>query len=1072
MKRLLSFGYRRPRAALSLWLAACAALALFGAGAGGRVQQADLNVRGSESGRALQLSSSHFGNDSSLPILLSGPSRDVRHQGRALAARLEREHGVTVLSPWSAGARAASLRPAANQLVLVASVSGSKQYVADEAQRIDRLARASVSGPVVARVTGVALVAHDLADANHRAVRRAETIALPILLLVLLLVFRSALAAAIPVAFGAATIFAGNGLVDLIAKALPIDSFATALASMMGLALAVDYSLLMVARFREERAKSGHEEAVVAASHSAGHVVAAAGAAIAAAMLLAAAVSPARPVLSATLGVAAVALLSVAGASLAIPAMLMLAGDRIQPRSLGRASAGGRGVWDIVGPLAMRRPALALVLPAIALGALAIPALSLHTGTPDVRELPASASARKDYEAMNKVIAPGWGAGFEIVANAHRGAMTTPSRLKAMAKLQSALAKDEDVAAVFGPGSIERSARELRQAGHRLLDERNSAPAQKRGLTRLDSSVSNASSGVTSLDSALGKAAHMASTVSAGSAAAAGGVDKLRAGVSQLGSGAHSLQGKLQSAGAGQRALADGAKNAHSTASGVAHELVSLADAIAKIPDASKSAAQSIRGQGANLDGAVSTLRSRNQDIDNNLKNAQAALASGKATVATLAAAAAISKARAALAANDIAGSLTTTSQQLSKYADTTQQLGSAADIGGIQKIAHQAGALASGLGLLDGKIRELGGIVSKLGGGAGSLVAAVNRVSGGTQALGAGIAQLRRGSTGLAGGVETGRARTAALAAGLHGAQTAVHGMRGSAAGADTAAGEKPDPKVLDSGYFVLATLDGQGADSGVDVATGGQAARILVVPRGDASDPRTAALYRRLQVAARDFGAANGAAVAVGGPAAQLVDYQHAVSSRFSRIILLLVLATALLLGILLRSVLVPLIGVVLNLLCVGATLGILSLLFVGSHPVMGGSGHLDATTITVIFAVMFALSTDYQVFIVSRIREEFLRSGDAYEAIDSGMRSTARVVTGAAFSTVAVFASFASTDVASLRAFGVGLAVSVVIDATVIRLILLPAALRLAGNRAWLRTPNAHPIEAPSVGVTVPA
>jgi RND superfamily putative drug exporter len=179
------------------------------------------------------------------------------------------------------------------------------------------------------------------------------------------------------------------------------------------------------------------------------------------------------------------------------------------------------------------------------------------------------------------------------------------------------------------------------------------------------------------------------------------------------------------------------------------------------------------------------------------------------------------------------------------------------------------------------------------------------------------------------------------------------------------------------------------------------------------------------------------------VGGPAAALDDYGRATSARLLPIVLALALVTALLLAFVLRSIGVALIGVALNLLGVGATLGILDRVF---------AGPLDATALTAVFAVMFALATDYQVFVVTRVREELLRGASASEAVAAGVARTARVVTGAALSMVAVFLAFGTADVAGLRQFGIGLAIAVAIDATVIRLVLLPAALRLAGERAW--------------------
>ena len=149
-------------------------------------------------------------------------------------------------------------------------------------------------------------------------------------------------------------------------------------------------------------------------------------------------------------------------------------------------------------------------------------------------------------------------------------------------------------------------------------------------------------------------------------------------------------------------------------------------------------------------------------------------------------------------------------------------------------------------------------------------------------------------------------------------------------------------------------------------------------------------------------------------------------------------------------------PIIGVALNLLAVGATLGLLALLFQGESPLLGGPGEIDAIAITAIFGVVFALSIDYQVFIVSRVREEWMRCGDEVRAVQVGLARTARVVTGAALSMLGVFLAFGMADVASLRQFGVGLAIAIIIDATLVRLVLLPAALHLAGRGAWW-TPN---------------
>jgi len=145
-------------------------------------------------------------------------------------------------------------------------------------------------------------------------------------------------------------------------------------------------------------------------------------------------------------------------------------------------------------------------------------------------------------------------------------------------------------------------------------------------------------------------------------------------------------------------------------------------------------------------------------------------------------------------------------------------------------------------------------------------------------------------------------------------------------------------------------------------------------------------------------------------------------------------------------------PAIAVCLNMLTVAAAFGILTLLFVGHNPPLGGVGKLDVVTVTGIFVVTFALSIDYQVFLLTRMREEYVRTQSHSAAIDFGISKTARVVTGAAATMVAIFAAFALSSFSMIQQLGIGLGAAVLIDATIVRLGLLPAIMKLAGDRTW--------------------
>ena len=236
------------------------------------------------------------------------------------------------------------------------------------------------------------------------------------------------------------------------------------------------------------------------------------------------------------------------------------------------------------------------------------------------------------------------------------------------------------------------------------------------------------------------------------------------------------------------------------------------------------------------------------------------------------------------------------------------------------------------------------------------------------------------------------------------------------------------------------------------VDSAAGGDKARIVVLPDVPTNDPRQDQVVDQIRVLARDFERDTGIAAPVGGTAPELTDFARVNSERVPLLILAICLVTYLALVPILRSVVLPAIAVALNMLTVAASFGLLTLLFVGDNPPMGGAGELDVVTVTGIFVITFALSIDYQVFLLTRMREEYVRTQSHEAAVEFGISKTARVVTGAAAIMVAVFMAFALSSFSLIQQLGIGLATAVLIDATVVRLGLLPSIMKLAGDRAW--------------------
>ncbi len=200
----------------------------------------------------------------------------------------------------------------------------------------------------------------------------------------------------------------------------------------------------------------------------------------------------------------------------------------------------------------------------------------------------------------------------------------------------------------------------------------------------------------------------------------------------------------------------------------------------------------------------------------------------------------------------------------------------------------------------------------------------------------------------------------------------------------------------------------------------------------------------------------------VLVGGQTAIVKDFFD-VSNFYTPIIILLVLGLSfMLLTVVFRSVVVPAKAIVMNLLSVGAAFGLITLIFQKGGPAWAGSiadalGFIRVDAIEswlplFLFSILFGLSMDYQVFLLTRIREEYDKTKDNAEAVAFGLRTTGGIITGAAVIMVAVFASFASGRIAGLEQMGFGLAIAVFLDATVVRSILVPSAMKLLGDRNW--------------------
>ena len=689
--RALTVAARHPRITLIVWGLPVLMLIGLGIGAQGRLGAPDLVAPGSSSAHARAIGEQRFGRSTVVPVLLTGAPAAVRASGGALAAGA-RAQRIAARPPAPAAG-------GAELVVLAVPDDGSARRPeagTHAVETVRRLVAARVPSHVAARISGEAVVNEQLKSSSEDAAKRGELVAAPILIVVLLVVLGAPLPALLCGLLGGLSVLAGMGVLRVLSGFTDLTVFAATLTSMMGLALGVDYALLVITRYREERARGmSPQDAGAAAAATAGRTLLFAAAALTAAMLTAIAISTGNLLVSPAVGVLAAAAVALASAIVALPAVLVLADPwlergRVRQRAAG-AGVGGGGVARAA-RAALRRPLLAALIVVVPLVALAIPGTTVKTGPGDVRQLPASTTARHDVEAVARAVGPGWTAPFQLILHADRP--LSARSLTAFAAWQAVVRHDPDVVAVLAP--VERA-----------------------------------------------------------------------------------------------------------------------------------------------------------------------------------------------------------------------------------------------------------------------------------------------------------------------------------------------PD----------------------------GRALRVTVIPRTAPNTPATEALDARLARHARAFPPDGGTRIAVGGVAAELAGWDRATADQLPVVVLGLALVTFLVLLVVLRAPLLALVSVALNLLTVAVAFGAIVLLYQGDSPPLGGAGYLEVIAMVSMFTVMFGLSIDYQVFLLDRMREGLAETGRPADAITWGLDRTARVITGAAAIMVGVFLAFGTTAVATVQQFGIGLAVAIAVDATVIRLVLLPIAMRLGGRFTWWPGERAH-------------
>jgi RND superfamily putative drug exporter len=1035
-----------------------AVLGAIGTGVDGRLSPTSLDIPGTPSSRANGVLREHFGQSAPFAILLRGPAPAIDRQGPELVRALRAsDPAVTTLSPWDRGS-VGRLRPSPRRALIVIDFHvGLADSVNNSVDELNRVLDEQVHPPVRATQTGYATLSRAIQDESIAAAERSELIALPILLLVLLLVFRSPIAAAIPLAFGAITVASSRGLLYLFTSWFDIDAFALTVCTMMGLALGVDYALLMVSRFREELGNgTSPAEAAAITRRTAGRTTAFAGSTLLLSMLVAFFIVPGSLLASLAATVALVVVLSVLVATVAGPALLTLLGSNLDRWRIGPAPSGRSRLMNIV-TAALRRPTAA----AIAIGAvvllLAGPAVALKTGPPSPDQLDRDNAARADSELVARSVGPGFESPFVVVAATENGPITDPDRLEALSRWQRKIAKLPGVQAVIGPARVSAAVSPLRQQGKTLLSSDGGGPLANVG--RLGRSLARATAGVGQIRGGILEASYGAGLLAEGSGRAEDGAELLARGLGRATGGTRRLIKAMGTFSDATNRLAR-----------VQQRLV-LGSVVLKtgihelIPNLRRNALSRSRRLQLSLNekahGTLPRLQGPAQVADEQLKTALReldAMTVGKGDPNYTATLEAVRQASAA--ASGEPAELTVLQAGLIEDVGESQQVTSwlVTGVHELKRLSSLAGRLSDAAQRLEAADRRLAKEAERLEDGVAPVGDGLSRLAGGATVLAAGIARLTGGTEALSQSLGEGYSRSYPLQAGLRRASVRIVST-GSSLERRADRLRRRTPGLFDSGYFVLSALDGAApplrdrASEGIDLNHSGQAATLLVFSRYALNSPGSIAFNEHLNEDAAQLGREAGVTTGVGGGPATLNDYSRVTRERIPIVVAAITLATFLVLIFILRSLPLAAIAVGLNLATVGVAFGILTILteVPDSWP-LGGHSYVDSVGATMIFGIVFGLSIDYAVFLLVRMREHYDREGDNPGAIMFGLEKTARVITGAAAIMMAVFVVFAGASIATVSQLGVGLTVAVLLDATVVRIVMLPALMLLLGDRVW--------------------
>ncbi len=1065
---------RHPRRSLAVAAIFIVVLVVFGFSLEERLTPSSLDISGTKVHNANGMLRQYFGDTAPFAILLQGKPSAIDRQGPALIRNLRRDPKATTLSPWDIGT-VGQLRPSPNRALIVVDFHDDlDSAVNDRVPLVNRALEESIHSPVHATQSGFATLLRSVQDESISGGERAELIALPVLLLVLLLVFRSPVAAAVPLGFGAIAVFSSRGMLAILTHWFDVSALALTVCSMMGLALGVDYALLMVSRFREEIAAGADPvDAAWTTRRTAGRTTVFAGSTLVLSMLVAFLIVPGVLLASLAGTLAMVVVLTVTVATLLGPPTLVLLGPNIDRWRIGRKPNGERSRLMVIVSAALRRPAPVAALIGGVVLVLAAPAIALKTGPFSVAQLPHDDPARQDAERIQHAFGGGYEAPFTIVVAAKEGTITEPQRLAALSRWQRRIAATPGVQSVVGPEQVAKAVEPLRKTFAGVLSS-NEKVGPLANVARLGRNLGRVATAVATVRSGLSQATAGAGLLAEGSGSAEAGAIAIATGLGKAAAGSQEAVTGLDKFAKGTKRLSKAESQAALGGFQLKLTLPSIASGLRN--NALKRSHRLQKSLFGDANGKVPQLQAAAQAGVDQLATALKQLegmTSGKSDPNYGPALEAVRGATAA-----IGGTNPATGQPYApEYSGLPSELGAlqarlladaeeaqevsrwiSSETAHIETAANGAKRLSEGLYKISGGGKEVAKQAARIDRETKRLAGGLDRLGGGASELAGGLTRLTGGTTELERSLAAGYRQSYPLQSGTR--RIAVRVLSQSDSLNRRAARlRRTSPGIFNSGYFVLSALDGtrgrthERASEAVDLNGGGQAATVTVFSRYGFNSAGSISLNKTLEKDAEALGReANVVAGVAGGPPT-LNTYSRVTKEQIPIIVAAITLATFLVLILVLRALPLAALAVGLNLVTVGVAFGILTLLTnVPDGWPLGGRAYVDAVGAVMIFGIVFGLSIDYAVFLLVRMREHYDREGDNAAAIEFGLEKTARVITGAAFIMLAVFIAFSATPIATVSQLGVGLTVAVILDATVVRIVLLPALMLLIGDRVW--------------------